>query len=115
MPKKSRTRASRARVTPSTSANTKASVPRAPRPTASVPIGSPVWDSPPVVPPATPAPRASSYVRSGLPDRRAIRPSRASSLPMITDYHYVLDDLRRVGILAALAFLVLIGLTFVIH
>jgi len=34
---------------------------------------------------------------------------------MITDYHYVLDDLRRVGILAALAFLVLIGLTFVIH
>jgi hypothetical protein len=43
------------------------------------------------------------------------RPARASSLPAITDYGYVFADLRRIGILAAVAFLVLIGLTFVVH
>jgi hypothetical protein len=46
---------------------------------------------------------------------RAPRPARASSLTAITDYSYVFADLRRIGVLAAAAFLVLIGLTFVVH
>jgi hypothetical protein len=46
---------------------------------------------------------------------RPYRGPRSSNAPLITDYHYVLDDLRRIGLLAGVAFAALIGLTFVIH
>ena len=37
------------------------------------------------------------------------------ALAAITDYGYVTSDLRRIGLLAGVAFAVLIGLTFVLH
>src|SRR5215469_8588210 len=114
MPKKSGPRHGRARVPPGVSASTKRPLPRAPRPTASVPVDSAIWESPPAAEPA-PLPRRAPLARPGLGERRLPRPSRANSLPMITDYRYVFADLRRIGILAAAAFLILIGLTFVIH
>jgi hypothetical protein len=53
--------------------------------------------------------------RPPTPGARIVRPSRAGSLPSITDYGYVFADLRRIGLLAGAAFAVLIGLTFVVH
>jgi hypothetical protein len=53
--------------------------------------------------------------RPSFSERRTYRPARGSSLPMITDYRYVFADLRRIGLLAAGAFIILIILTFVIH
>ena|SRR5579884_2383425 len=46
---------------------------------------------------------------------RSYRPPRSGSLIPITDYSYVMADLRRIGVLAGAAFLILIGLTFVVH
>jgi len=46
---------------------------------------------------------------------RTYRPPRIGGLIPITDYGYVLTDLRRIGLLALAAFLVLGGLTFVVH
>jgi hypothetical protein len=34
---------------------------------------------------------------------------------LIVDYSYVVSDLKRIGLLAGVAFAVLIGLTFVVH
>jgi hypothetical protein len=84
-----------------------------PRPTASVPIGADAPARPSVdrtVVQVAAAPPRTPYTSS-----RGIRPSRASSFPAITDYGYVFADLRRIGLLAAVAFLVLTGLTFVVH
>ncbi len=82
-----------------------------PRPAATIPIGTNASS----VPAASPI---SSPSRAPTPPRVAgttVRPARASNLPLITDYHYVYDDLRRIGVLAGIAFAVLIGLTFVVR
>jgi hypothetical protein len=112
-PSKSRTRTPPGSTTPAKRPVAPASV-RRPIPPA--PTGSAVWGAPPAVEvvPRPAAPRPTSASRFA-PSSRLARPARASSLAAITDYHYVLADLRRIGILAAIAFLVLIGLTFVIH
>lgn len=52
---------------------------------------------------------------STRPHARTYRPPRSGSLIPITDYSYVMADLRRIGVLAGAAFLILIGLTFVVH
>ena len=82
----------------------------APRPTAAVPIES----APQVEQSAAQsAPRPVSVARPASAIR-ANRPSRATST-LISDYGYVSRDLTRIAILAALAFAVLVGLTFVVH
>jgi hypothetical protein len=58
---------------------------------------------------------ATGSARSASPVARISRPARSSSLAAITDYSYVTSDLRRIGLLAGVAFAVLIGLTFVLH
>jgi hypothetical protein len=84
-----------------------------PRPSAAVPIGGEA----PARPPVERAPISSSAAPSRTPYAapRGVRPARTSSFPAITDYGYVFADLRRIAILAAIAFIVLIGLTFVVH
>jgi hypothetical protein len=42
------------------------------------------------------------------------RPARHPVATIITDYSYVRSDLRRIGILAASAFAILIALSFVV-
>jgi hypothetical protein len=84
-----------------------------PRPSAVVPVGVEAPARP--APERAPAPATSTPPRTAYAVPRATRPARASSLPAITDYGYVFADLRRIGILAGAAFLVLIGLTFVVH
>ncbi len=112
MPKKSNARPPRAHLLPGQE-------PRpARRPARSgpaIPIGTVV---PPVeLPrpePADAAPAPGPRPRSVV-SPRPYRGPRSSNAPLITDYHYVLDDLRRIGLLAGVAFAALIGLTFVIH
>lgn len=87
------------------------------RPAPPAATGDPVLGYPPVV---EEAPRRAPPVATATPARfaptaRVARSPRPGALSTITNYHYVLDDLRRIGILAAIAFLVLIGLTFVVH
>jgi hypothetical protein len=81
-----------------------------------IPIGSTV---PVVEPIAAPPPRAefapAATARPRLAASRTYRPPRSSIAPLITDYRYVLTDLRRIGVLAGVAFAVLLALTFVIH
>lgn len=57
-------------------------------------------------PAARPAPRAV---------RPSSRPLRSRDPVMITDYGYVIEDLKRIGILAGAAIVSLLALTFVIH
>lgn len=84
-----------------------------PRPSAAVPIGS---DAPvATIPTRPPAATGTGAVARPTTTTRINRPSRAGSLPSITDYGYVFTDLRRIGVLAVAAFAVLIGLTFVVH
>ncbi len=63
--------------------------------------------------PARAAPPAAPTRQSLLAGVR--RPARAAGPTLITDYGYVLSDLRRIGIVAAGAFALLIVLTFVIR
>lgn len=43
------------------------------------------------------------------------RPARPTGPALVTDYAYVVSDLRRIGVLAGVAFALLIALTFVIR
>lgn len=77
--------------------------------------------------PATTAPTTPSRLlgnptraAAGQPSRQSVlssvrRPARQSGPTLITDYAYVLSDLRRIGILAVVAVAILVGLTFVIR
>jgi hypothetical protein len=78
-----------------------------------VPLGveTPVRPSPERASP----PASIGSARTPYGGQRLVRPARASSLPAITDYSYVFADLRRIGLLAVIAFIVLLGLTFVVH
>lgn len=87
---------------------------QAPRPSAAVPIESEAPVSTAAARPIT-NPSSGTVTRPVSSSSRLVRPARASSLPAITDYGYVFADLRRIGLLAAVAFVVLIGLTFVVH
>ena len=62
----------------------------------------------------TPAPRVWRPVNR-TNARPLIRPLGPSGPTIITDYAYVMTDLRRIGILAAVAFVVLLALSFVIR
>jgi hypothetical protein len=84
-----------------------------PRPSAAVPLGVEA-SARPSVERASPPPQGTA-ARTPYAGQRLVRPARASSLPAILDYGYVFADLRRIGILAAIAFIVLLGLTFVVH
>jgi len=113
MPKKNSGKAAHARVH------------RAPRTGAAIPIESNV---PAVTPaPSSTAPRptasAAPYTAPSRPSAgssrvtstvRSPRP-RSNGLTMINDYSYVGADLRRIAVLAGGAFVILIGLTFVVH
>ncbi len=77
--------------------------PRAQGPVAAAPSRAPVA---PPSPPSVPRQSLLAGVR---------RPARPSAPTLVTDYAYVMADLRRIGILAARAFALLIALTFVIR
>ena len=63
---------------------------------------------------ASPPPQAAlPRPRPSLTNRG--RPIRGGPTPVTVDYHYVLADLRRIGLLALVAFVILGGLTLVIH
>ena len=65
-----------------------------------------------IEPVAAPPPRPIASGRA----RPSTRPVRsASRAPLITDYSYVGADLKRIALLAAGAFVVIGGLTFVVH
>lgn len=113
MPKKQSGRPSHARSSrPPTrpSARPAAAVPVESAPVISPSIATPGVTGSPVGP--TYPPRSTSPARAAS---RAYRAPRLGSLIPITDYNYVIADLRRIGVLAAAAFVILIGLTFVIH
>ena len=113
MPKKQAGRPSRARASrPPTrpSARPSAAVPVESAPLVSPSFGTPGVTGSPVGP--TYAPRSASPPRAA---NRVYRAPRIGSLIPITDYSYVMADLRRIGVLAGAAFVILIGLTFVIH
>ncbi|MGH2457447.1 MAG: hypothetical protein ACRDIY_01105 [Chloroflexota bacterium] len=113
MPKKQAGRTARARASrPPTrpSARPSAAVPVERAPMMPPSIGTPGVTGSPIAPTYTP--------RSASPTRAASRSYRApklGSLIPITDYNYVIADLRRIAMLAAAAFVILIGLTFLIH
>ena len=112
MAKKTTVRPSRVGAAGTTESRRTRQVRQAPRPTAAVPVESAAV---PVVRPAAEIPAA----RPGLSSRpasptRINRPARSSST-LISDYGYVSRDLTRIAALAAVAFAVLVGLTFVIH
>jgi hypothetical protein len=106
MPKKSSGKASRARAARPNRPS--------PRPSAVLPFDSEAVTVPSVASQSVDAPPAApSYPRR--PQSRTYRPPRSGSLIPITDYSYVMADLKRIGILAGAAFVILIGLTFVVH
>ena len=106
MPKKSGAKSSRARVS-------RTSRPVA-RPASVLPVDSTVVPTSPI---ARPIGSASTPATAAPPrsTSRSYRPPRIGGLIPITDYSYVMTDLRRIGVLAGIAFLVLFALTFVIH
>ena len=114
MPKKPGPKGLRAHTAPSGEPRPRRVTRQLSRPVAAVPIGGavPTRAAPPPTPTANPA-VSGSRPSSGA--GRLYRPARASSLPLIVDYRYVLADLKRIALLAAVAFAVLIGLTFVVH
>ncbi len=69
---------------------------------------------------AAPAARTAAP-RTAMPARPANAASRAAAaaprvpVTVTTDYHYVLKDLRRLGILAATFFVILVGLGLIIR
>jgi len=106
MPKKSTGKSSRARVS-------RPSRPAA-RPAAVLPIGN----APLAPPPVAPSVGSTMEPMTARPSRapsRAYRAPRGGGLIPITDYSYVMHDLRRIAMLAAAAFVVLGALTFVVH
>ncbi len=113
MPKKqagrsTRARASRPAIRPS--ARPSAAVPVESTPLVSPSIGTPGVTGSSVGPSFAPGPRSAARAAA-----RTYRAPRMGSLIPITDYSYVMADLRRIGVLAGAAFIILIGLTFVIH
>jgi len=114
MPKRTGPKPPRAHTTPSADTRVRRPGRPAPRPSATVPVGmaAPAAESYREMPspgPATPAQRPTTAAG------RLYRPARASTLPLIVDYGYVVSDLKRIALLAGVAFAVLIGLTFVVH
>lgn len=78
----------------------------------------PASSAPAVAAPPRPAssfarPSAASAIQAA--PRAAARASRGASAPLPTDYGYVATDLRRIGIMAASAVVVLAGLSFLLH
>ena len=113
MPKKQAGRPSRARANrPSTrpSARPSAAVPVESAPLISPSFGTPGVTGSAVTPTYTPRPASPTRAPS-----RIYRAPRTGSLIPITNYSYVMADLRRIGVLAVAGFVVLIGLTFVVH
>jgi hypothetical protein len=129
MPKKTGAKTSRTRTSSANAPRAPRQTRPAPRPSAAIPVDTPAsaveavtLPRAPVadVPVAEPRPpvRAGSLSRpapAARPPSRLGRSSRAASLPLITDYSYVMTDLRRIGVLALGAFIILGALTFVIH
>ncbi len=104
MPKKNPGKAARPRVH------------RAPRTTAAIPVESaaPTVATAAALSASRPSTTASSFgSRTPAPPR--LPRARPTGLTMINDYSYVGADLRRIAVLAAGAFAILIGLTFVVH
>ena len=65
-------------------------------------------------------PARAPAATSAAPARQSLlasvrRPGRQTGPTLVTDYAYVMADLRRIGILAAAAFAILVVLTFVIR
>lgn len=85
-----------------------------PRPAADAPIEQATPFPAPASPPTATARPAARQPMSSIPPRTR-RPARSGGLIPITDYSYVMTDLRRIAVLAAAAFVVLGGLTFVVH
>ena len=81
------------------------------RPPTARPAGQPVAKS--STAPAATAPRAAEGRSSRERSRNVDAP--AKSVDFATEYHYVLGDLKRVGILAASMFATLIVLALIIH
>lgn len=74
-----------------------------------LPSGSPATSAAPTRPQSpnvAPRPSMLAGVR---------RTTRASGPALVTDYNYVISDLKRIGILAGGAMVLLIGLTFVVR
>lgn len=96
-----------------------------PRPTTSFPVSSaepkvtpPPARVAPTEPAARPTPMMARPETSGRVtplSARVPRVPRSSAMSMSTDYSYVMSDLRRIGLLAVVAFAILGGLTLVIH
>lgn len=112
MPKKSGGKASRARASRPAR--------QSPRPSAALPFDSTPAVAPPVGTPgitgsATGHPMPARASGAPRTPNRSYRSPRSGGLIPITDYSYVLTDLRHIGILAAAAFVILAGLTFVVH
>ena len=63
--------------------------------------------------PARTAPATGTGRQSLLAGVR--RPARSNAPSLVTDYAYVMSDLRRIGVLAGAAFVLLVALTFVIR
>ncbi len=112
MPKRTGPKTPRAHNLPSADPRVRRPVRPAPRPSATVPVGSAVGAEFYREPAPETAPTSVSRATS---PGRVYRPARASALPLIVDYSYVVSDLKRIGLLAGVAFAVLIGLTFVVH
>jgi hypothetical protein len=64
--------------------------------------------------PATSRPAAPVAVRYGTTSARASA-APAKAVDFSTEYHYVLGDLKRIGILAAASFTVLVALALLIR
>lgn len=108
MPKKSGGKSGRQRHYTQPTSRPARPMPVAPVTETLKPTPQPVEIEPIAAPP--PRPIASARVR---PSARAAR--SASRAPLITDYAYVAADLKRIAILAAGAFVIIGGLTLVIH
>ena len=63
----------------------------------------------------TAAPRAAAPARPANAASRTAGVAARIPVTVTTDYHYVLKDLRRLGILAATFFVILVGLGLIIR
>lgn len=84
-----------------------------------VPAQPPATEQEGAVPSSAPETRRPVVTTASRPRESLLasvrRPARASAAGLSTDYRYVISDLRRIALVAAAAFAVLIGLTFVIR
>ena len=65
--------------------------------------------------PAAPAAPVATGVAEPAKDRTAVAQSPKKQVDFASEYHYVIGDLRKMGILAAALFAVLIILSFIIR